>query len=218
MSQPFRTVPILLETTAILVVNKPAGMAVERLAHGYPSVEDWALRYIKGETRKPYVGIVHRLDRPVSGVLLLSKKRSALKVLNLQFAERSVEKIYHAIVENPPESSSGLLTHWLIKDVKEKRAVTAAEGASGAVRCELKFKVLETVPRGTLLEIRPLQGRYHQIRAQLAAAGMPIVGDARYGAVTPFRRDCIALHAYSLSFRDPFNDKLLTVTAKGFPG
>lgn len=196
-------IPILLETPQLLVLNKPAGLAVERLPHGYPSVEDWALSYLGRLVRKPFVGIAHRLDRPVSGVLLLVKKRAALKDLNRQFAERQVEKVYRAIVEGCPANKSGTLEHWLIKDPEQKRAIVAKRGAAGAAHCELKYKVLEAMAGSALLEIRPLQGKFHQIRAQLSAAGTPIVGDEQYGATLPYRPGAIALQAWSLRFREP---------------
>lgn len=205
---------VLLETPQLLVVNKPAGMAVERQLHGYSSVEDWAWQYVSAATKKPFIGIVHRLDRPVSGVLLLAKKRTALRDLNLQFAERRTEKIYRAIVQQAPPASAGTLENWLARDAEGKQATVVAEGAAGAARCELKYQLLKELPLGFLLEIRPVQGRFHQIRAQLAAAGMPIIGDARYGAEAPYLPDAIALHAHSLRFRDPADGQWRTMTAE----
>lgn len=206
-------IPILLETAQLLVVNKPAGLVVERLPQGYPSVEEWALGYLGALARKPFIGIVHRLDRPVSGVLLLAKKPAALKELNRQFAGRQVEKIYRAIVERPPVAKAGTLTHWLSKDPAAKRAVVSKTGAAGAVLCELKYKVMGEAQGGTQLEIRPMQGKFHQIRAQLAAAGMPILGDEKYGATLPYRPGAIALHAWSLRFRNPADGAWVTVIA-----
>jgi 23S rRNA pseudouridine1911/1915/1917 synthase len=208
------TPAILLETPQLLVVNKPAGMAVERQQHGYPSVEEWAWQYLSAATKKPFVGIVHRLDRPVSGVLLLAKKRAALKDLNLQFAERRTEKIYRAIVQQAPPNAAGTLVHWLARNAEGKQAIVVAEGTVGAARCELKYSVLEEVAQGCLLEIKPIQGRFHQIRAQLAAAGMPIIGDVKYGSAIPFLPEAIALHAHSLRFRDPADGQWRTVTAE----
>lgn len=205
---------ILLETQQLLVVHKPAGMAVERQLHGYPSVEEWAWQYLSASIKKPFIGIVHRLDRPVSGVLLLAKKRAALKDLNLQFAERRTEKIYRAIVQQAPQNAASTLVHWLARNAEGKQAIVVAEGAVGAARCELKYSVLEELAQGFLLEIKPIQGRFHQIRAQLAAAGMPILGDARYGAEASWQPDAIALHAHSLRFRDPADGQWRTVTAE----
>lgn len=185
------------------MVDKPAGVAVERQLHGYPSVEEWAWQYLSQHSRKPFVGIVHRLDRPVSGVLLLAKKPLALKMLNRQFAERQVKKIYQAIVESRPPAASGMWRHWLSKDDTGKKALAWPEPVPGSMECVLRYRHLKDTVQGSLLEIEPLQGRFHQIRVQLAAAGMPILGDTRYGAAKPWQPDAIALRAVLLRFRDP---------------
>jgi 23S rRNA pseudouridine1911/1915/1917 synthase len=210
-------IQVLLETPQFMVIDKPGGLAVEKLAHGYPSVEEWAEQHLSHKTYQPYVGIVHRLDRPVSGVLIIAKRRSALRKLNEQFAAQTVEKVYHAIVENAPEEDEGTLTHYLIKDPLQKKALVVPEQTPGAVRCVLKYRMIRQLPQGALLEIRPLQGKYHQIRVQLAAAGMPIIGDSKYGASVGFQAERIALHAYSIRFQDPVDGKWMKVSAAGFP-
>lgn len=204
---------VLLETPQLLVVNKPAGLAVEFQPHGYPSIEAWAHQHLGRPGKKNFIGIVHRLDRPVSGVLLLAKKPLALKDLNRQFAERTVQKTYLAIVEHKPAASEGKLEHWLEKDVQTKRAVISTKGRPNAARCALNYRTIGETNIGTLLEILPVQGKYHQIRAQLSAAGMPIVGDVRYGAKTPFLPDAIALHASVLRFKNPVDGKELEINA-----
>ncbi len=207
------SIPILLETPQLLVVNKPAGIAVEFQSHGYPSVEAWAHQYLGKHGKKDFVGIVHRLDRPVSGVLLLAKKPMALKLLNQQFATRTVEKTYLAIVEGTAVQESGKLEHWLEKDVVAKRAVVSKKGHPNAARCALSYRKAGETIWGALLEIKPLQGKFHQIRAQLSAAGMPIVGDSLYGAQKSFLTDTIALHASSLRFRNPSDGNILELHA-----
>ena len=204
---------VLFETAQLLVVHKPCGLVVERDPHGYASVEEWAFRYLSGKTRKPpFVGIVHRLDRPVSGVLLIAKKKSALKALNRQFEVRSVEKTYLAVVEKAPEKPQGELKHWIVKDPKNKRAHIVQEGAKDASPAQLTYKLLETRPDGTaLLEVHPLTGKYHQIRVQLAAIGCPIIGDEKYGATRAYHPDCIALQAWKLKFRDPVTEEEIEV-------
>ena len=200
--------PILFETPHLSVINKPNGLLVERDRHGYPSVEEWA------QERWPFVGIVHRLDRPVSGVLLLARKKSALKDLNRQFEARTVGKTYLAIVENPLPHLEGILEHWLVKDQKGKRSMVAEPGAKGAFFCSLGFRTLQALPSGlTLLEIKPHSGKFHQIRVQLAASGCPIAGDEKYGASLPYQPDGIALHAWQLLFNEPPEGKPLLVKA-----
>lgn len=207
------SIAVLLETPQLLVVNKPAGIAVEIQPHGYPSVEAWAHQYLGKKGKKDFVGIVHRLDRPVSGVLLLAKKPMALKLLNQQFATRTVEKTYLAIVEGTVVQESGMLEHWLEKDVVAKRAVVSKKGHPNAARCALSYRKAGETILGTLLEIKPLQGKFHQIRAQLSAAGMPIVGDSLYGAQKSFLTGAIALHASSLRFRNPSDGNMLELHA-----
>lgn len=205
-------ISILYESKWVLAVNKPAGVVVEHARH-YPSVEDWAVAYVGRQERKPYIGIVHRLDRPVSGVLLLAKRKAALKDLNAQFRERRVEKIYLATVENAPPKSSDTITHWLQKDQREKRAITFAEPQSDATACRLYYKFIGQNKEGFVLEVHPHSGKFHQIRAQLAAIGCPIIGDEKYGATLSYETETIALHAWKLRFNDPLTGTSTTVIA-----
>ena len=206
----YMEIPLLYESPEFLAISKPNGLVVERDPHGYPSVEEWAGKLW------PFVGIVHRLDRPVSGVLLLAKKKSALRNLNRQFEAKTVVKIYLAIAEHTPSSPEGILEHWLIKDQKGKKALVAEPSAQGAFLCKLNYRVLQTLPNGlSLLEIRPQTGKFHQIRAQLSAAGCPIVGDEKYGAVLPYLANGIALHAWQLHFADPATGESLQLKAPG---
>ncbi len=205
-------IPILYESKWVLAVNKPAGLLVERSPH-YPSVEDWAATYVGTQERKPYIGIVHRLDRPVSGVLLLAKRKAALKDLNVQFREKRVEKSYLAIVENAPSKPSDIITHWLQKDQREKRAIAFAKPQNDASECRLRYQLLEQHAQGFVLEVHPHSGKFHQIRAQLAAIGCPIVGDAKYGGSLPYQPEAIALHAWKLRFVEPMTGEMVTVVA-----
>lgn len=201
--------PVLLfETPQFAALNKPSGLVVERDPHGYPSVEEWAAG------RWPFAGIVHRLDRPVSGLLVIAKKRSALKNLNRQFEARTVEKVYLAIVEYPPPSPSGTLEHWIAKDQKNKRAVVMPADAPGAFPARLDYRVLGAGADGlSLLEVRPHSGKFHQIRVQLSAMGCPIAGDEKYGATRPYLPDGIALHAWKLQLEDPASGEPLGLEA-----
>jgi 23S rRNA pseudouridine1911/1915/1917 synthase len=205
---------IIIETPHWLTVNKPAGMIVERNPWE-ASVESVVLEYLhtQSNAKNPFLGIVHRLDRVTSGVLLMAKKRSALKELNRQFAERQVKKTYLAMVEKAPPAATGELIHWLVKDQLNKRALIFETPGENAVECRLVYRLLESVEKGRLLEIEPQTGKFHQIRAQLAAIGCPIVGDEKYGAAKPYRPKAIALHAWKLQFLDPVSRERVEVVA-----
>lgn len=196
-------VPSIIDQSAeLLVIDKPAGMNVERWP-GFPSVEDWAWQYLSASRKHPFVGIIHRLDRPVSGLLLVATTKRCLAAYNALFREKHVQKQYLALTAALPEGE-GLLEHWLRKDQLLKRAVivkSAAEARrSGASLVRLQYELVEQLEAGYLLKISPEGGKYHQIRAQLAAVGAPILGDHLYGSQRPFLPDTIALHASQLMF------------------
>lgn len=200
---------VLFEDNSILVVEKPAGLMVEKDKFGNPSVEGSveSLFTQKRVSQNTIIGIVHRLDRPVSGVLLIAKKKSVLKILNEQFETGAVDKIYYALTENRPEKDEAHLQHFLKKDLKEKKAVISKNKKNNSVKCELIYKLIRTEKKYFLLEVHPLTGKYHQIRAQLAFVGCPIVGDEKYGSTKHFLADAICLHAYSIEFMHPVEKK-----------
>ncbi len=205
-------IPILYESKWILAINKPPGLLTERSPY-FASVEDWTAHYLQKNTPKPFVGIVHRLDRVVSGALVLAKRKAALKALHEQFRERRVEKIYWALVENAPVAAAGTLQHWLRPDPKHKKAVLSEANHQEAALCHLDYKMVRRTERGALLEIRLHTGKFHQIRAQLAAIECPIVGDAKYGATSVWQPDSIALHAARLQFTDPCTQQTVRIEA-----
>jgi 23S rRNA pseudouridine1911/1915/1917 synthase len=205
--------PVIKETKHWLAVNKPAGLNVEQL-WDYPSVETQVKNYLKGgHLREPYLGIVHRIDRPVSGVLLLAKKKSALRHLNQQFAERKVQKVYWAICSGVPPKQEGTLVHYLLKDQKNKRAEAFTEPRKGAILGKLEYRVVKNNGDWSQLEIRPLSGKFHQIRVQLASIGCPLLGDEKYGGPIGDQPNEIALHARELSFVDPLSEQKETIIA-----
>ncbi len=209
---------VIAETKHWIAVNKQAGVNVEQL-WDYPSVEKQVSDYLQEQgIRQPYVGIVHRLDRPVSGVLLLAKKKSTLKALNEQFRERQVHKIYWAVVEGQPEQTTGVLQHFLVKDQRLKRAFAYEKMRKGAVDARLSFQLLRKESQTSLLHIEPHSGKFHQIRVQLSTAGYPIVGDEKYGARMTARKSSILLHARALSFIDPQTGEKQVITASLPPG
>lgn len=195
---------VLEETPHWLVINKPAGLNVEVL-WDYPSVEKQVQEYLKQNSRRqdPYLGIVHRLDRPVSGALVLAKKKSSLRFLNQQFAERRVQKIYWAVCSGRPPATSGTLEHHLVKDQQQKRSFAFTEARKGSSPAKLSYRVIHSQDDQTWMEVRLHTGKYHQIRVQMAAIDCPIVGDQKYGSTLIDEKDCIALHARRLRFADP---------------
>lgn len=206
---------ILFESNQFLLLNKEPGLNVEQL-HDYPSVEARVDQYLQQKgIRKPYVGIVHRLDRPVSGVLLVAKKKQTLKQLNEQFRNRRVQKTYFAIVEGAVPQPSDQLMHYLRRRPDRRTAEIVDKGFSGSVACRLQYRLLhyDTKRNYSLLEVQPFQGRFHQIRVQLAALGTPIVGDTTYGAKSVGKSPLIALHAYRLTFTNPHTEERQTQVA-----
>lgn len=211
MQQP----QVIFEDYYLLVLNKPYGLQTEVDNFGNPSVELWAHQHIQQQHPKKksvFVGIVHRLDRPVAGIVLIAKTKTALANLNKQFEERSVKKTYEAAVEKKPDKELDTLTHFLKKDVKLKKAIISERPKKDFVKCSLTYH-LEKVNKNksALLEIELHTGRYHQIRAQLAFIGCPIVGDVLYGAKTKSDENKIELAATTLSFIHPFSGKEMKV-------
>lgn len=205
---------IIAEGDRWVAINKPGGIGVEKHFE-HDTVEKRALEQFKrpGATKLPFVGIVHRLDRPVSGVLLLAQNKSTLVALNELFAERKMTKVYHALVSSPPPAKEGRLRHFLLKDKFGRKAIAANRPLPGAKEAILEYKLLEEINGRYLLEVRPESGKFHQIRVQLAQMGCPIIGDGVYGSMFPFFADCIALHAKALSFVPPGASVSLTVEA-----
>lgn len=182
-TDPAALLDILLEDGPLLAVNKPAGVLIEA-PPGIDSVVARVKAYLKdreGKTGNVYLGVPHRLDRPVTGVVLFAKNSKAAARLAAQFRDRLVKKTYWAIVEGRPDPPAGTLIDWLAKAPNEARAL-ALEGPRGDAReAILHYRTVGGTPLGTALEIDLGTGRFHQIRAQLAHHGWPIVGDGFYG-------------------------------------
>ena len=222
-------IDILYEDGPILAVNKPAGLLTLGAKAGVPTLERQAKQFLKEKYNKPgnvYLGIPHRLDRPVSGVVVFARNSKAAARLAEQFRERQVRKIYWALVEGTPDSAEGELVNWLLKSPDQAHVEVVSADAPGAREARLRYRTLQAVAgegqgTRTLLEIEPLTGRTHQIRVQLAARGWPIVGDVQYGATTLLtetraadpRDEPIALHARSLTILHPVRYDSPTITA-----
>jgi 23S rRNA pseudouridine1911/1915/1917 synthase len=195
-------VPVLWQDEHLLVIDKPAGVPAQPDTTGDPDV----LTLLAGQLGVPPLSPVHRLDRPVSGAMVVALRPEAKRALDAAFRERRVEKWYWAIVEDKAGRELGErleLHHLLQHDTRRKRAVVVPAAATDDRAAVLRIVVLARGEHYTLLEVRPLGGAFHQIRAQLAAAGMPIKGDVKYGARRGEPDRSIALHARGLRFTHP---------------
>ena len=218
---------ILFEDNHCLAVAKPAPMLTQGVPPGIPTLEAMAKDYLRAKYHKAgnvYLGIPHRLDRPVSGVVVFARNTKAARRLAEQFHDRTVRKVYWALVETnaagelPPVE--GVWEDLLLKVKEESRTEVVTADTLGARQAVLRFRRLEERVDGALLEIEPETGRMHQIRVQAAARGWPVRGDEQYGARQPFgpsadlpRDRIIALHARSLTFLHPIRYEPMTVTA-----
>ncbi len=207
---------ILYEDNHLLVVNKPAGLLVQGDHTGDAPLVELGKAYIKEKYSKPgdvFLGVVHRLDRPVSGVVVLAHTSKALTRLNALFQTREVEKTYWALVGQAPPTDAETLTHWLTKDPKRNKAKARTEAGGDGKQAELSYRLLLQSQDSFLLEVKPLTGRPHQIRVQLAAIGCPIRGDLKYGFAKPNSDASISLHARTLAFVHPVKKTPLKLVA-----
>lgn len=191
---------VIHENNDYIVVNKAAGLISEKSPYEAVTVETQVFNHLLKQKRKPYIGIIHRLDRVTSGVLILAKKKSILVDFNNLFSSRKVQKTYLAIVKNKPSKNKGNLVDFLVKNTKEKRAEIVQIKSKDSLNCMLSYQVMGKNDFGYLLEIKPKTGRFHQIRAQLANIGLPIIGDAKYGSDQEYLPLSICLHAWKLTY------------------
>lgn len=194
-----------------LAINKPAGMLVEDNPWEANNLEKLLREHLAKTSKKPFVGIVHRLDRVTSGIILIATKKQALKALNEQFRLKTIKKMYRARVQGIPKPAEGTLRHWLETDRRQKKALVFDTRRSTAKEAVLNYHSIATHNGQTLLEIELLTGRFHQIRAQLAAIGHPIAGDSKYGAALVFESPGIALQAFELHFTDPATGEAVSI-------
>ena len=211
---------ILHEDNHCLAISKPAGLLSQGDSTGDPCVVDLVSDYLRVTYAKPgnvYVGLVHRLDRPTSGVVLVARTSKGAARLSEQFRDGLVQKTYLAVVEGAWTRESGEWEDWLLKDERTNVVSTAEPGRPGAQRANLAYRVLERGAGLITFELRPTTGRGHQLRVQLASRGLPIVGDLKYGATSKLialdGRPRIALHARELRFKHPTRPEHLTIEA-----
>lgn len=211
---------VLYEDNHCLAVDKPAGLLSQGDASADCSLVDLAALYIKARYQKPgkvYLGLLHRLDRPTSGVVLLARTSKAASRLSAQFRQGTVSKLYWAIVEGSPRERAGEWVDLLEKDARANRSEIVEHETASSKEARVAFRVLEQSRRFTQLELSPATGRSHQLRVQLAQRGLPIVGDRKYGATSRLKaldgQARIALHARQLTFAHPTRNEAITIVA-----
>ncbi len=208
---------VLYEDNHLIAVNKPNGSLVHSDKTGDRTLADEVKLYIKRKYNKPgevFLGVIHRLDRPVSGVVLFARTSKALERMNLAFRERKVDKLYHAIVKGAPQLS-GKFVDFLKKNTATNKAyVVKKEHVAGIKKSEMTYKVVRKMSDYHILEVIPLTGRPHQIRIQLSNAKLPILGDLKYGGYKPSDARMICLHCLSLSFIHPTLKEPIHIEAK----
>jgi 23S rRNA pseudouridine1911/1915/1917 synthase len=221
MSEPL---DVLYEDNHCLAVAKPAPLLTQGVPPGVPTLEGRVKAYLKEKYHKAgnvYLGVPHRLDRPVSGVVLFARSTKAARRLAEQFREHQVRKVYWAVVDGDVLPDEGTWEDWLRKRAEEARSERVNPDEPMARHAILAYRRFRGGPGWTLLEIEPRTGRMHQIRVQAAARGWPVRGDEWYGSRQPFgpraelpRDRVIALHARSLTFLHPIRFEPITVTAR----
>ncbi len=207
---------IIYEDNHLIVVNKLCGDLVQPDPSGTSALEDQLKAYIKVRDNKPgdvFLGVVHRIDRPVSGVVLFAKTSKALVRMNEQIRKKEVSKRYWALVEQTPAEESAELVHHISRDTKQNKSRATLTPRPTSKEARLKYKVLGASKNYTLVEVELITGRHHQIRAQLSAIGSPIKGDLKYGARRSNPDGGISLHSRTMSFTHPVTKEQCTITA-----
>ncbi len=207
---------VLYDDNHIIIVNKRPGDIVQGDKTGDKPLSEVVKEYIAEKYNKPgavYLGVVHRLDRPTSGIVVFARTSKALPRLNTMFAEKEVQKTYWAVVKNKPLLESDTLTHWLKRNPKQNKSYANINEVPDSKKAILDYKMIKKLDRYYLLEIDLHTGRHHQIRSQLSSIGSFIKGDLKYGANRSNKDGSIHLHARKLNFIHPVKKEPLTIIA-----
>ena len=207
---------VLYEDNHIIIVNKESGEIVQGDKTGDVPLSDIVKQYIKEAHAKPgavFLGVVHRLDRPVSGVVVFAKTSKALTRLNNMFRDGEIHKTYWALCSNRPEKIEGELDNWLVRNEKQNKSYVYDKEKPNAKRARLHYEVIGATERYTLIEVHLMTGRHHQIRSQLAHIGCPIKGDLKYGAKRSNPDGSISLLARRVEFIHPVSKEKIIVEA-----
>ena len=207
---------ILYEDNHIIVVSKTSGEIVQGDKTGDKTLCDSVKEYIKEKYAKPgnvFLGIAHRLDRPVSGIVIFAKTSKALSRLNNMFRDGEVHKLYWAITQNMPHKEEDTLTHWIVRNEKQNKSYAYDREKPGSKKAMLHYKVISSTDNYTLLAVNLMTGRHHQIRCQLSAIGCPIKGDLKYGSRRSNNDGSISLHARKVEFVHPVSKQPMCIEA-----
>ena len=207
---------VLYEDNHIIIVSKRSGEIVQGDKTGDVPLSETVKQYIKDKYAKPgnvFIGVVHRLDRPVAGIVVFAKTSKALSRLNSMFRDGEVHKTYWAITKNCPQQTEGTLTDWLVRNEKQNKSYAYDHEVPNSKKAVLKYDIIGKSERYTLIEVQLMTGRHHQIRCQLARIGCPIKGDLKYGAPRSNTDGSISLLARGVEFVHPVSKKIISVTA-----
>lgn len=210
---------VIYEDNHLIAVNKPAGVLVQGDKTGDQPLSDWVKAYIKNRYKKPgdvFLGVIHRIDRPVSGVVIFARTSKALTRMNELFKNQEVKKTYMAVIAQRPDELEGRLVHYLTKNTTRNIARAFDQPSNrnkDAKRAELTYEIAGQIGEHRMLKIHPLTGRPHQIRVQLAKMGWPIRGDVKYGFSTANEDGSISLHCQSLQFIHPVTKEPIFIKA-----
>lgn len=205
---------VVYEDNHIIIVSKESGEIVQGDKTGDVPLSETVKQYIKDKYQKPgavFLGVTHRLDRPVSGLVVFARTSKALTRLNNMFRNGEVHKTYWAIVQSPPQSQEGTLRHWLVRNERQNKSYAHDHEVPDSKEAVLKYRLMGQLERYWLLEVNLLTGRHHQIRCQLAAMGSPIKGDLKYGARRSNPDGSISLLARRIEFVHPVSKESIVV-------
>jgi 23S rRNA pseudouridine1911/1915/1917 synthase len=209
-----KNLQVLFEDNHIIIVNKRAGDIVQGDKTGDTPLSEIVKSYIKKKYNKPgdvYLGVVHRLDRPTTGIVVFARTSKALSRLNKMFAEQKIIKTYWAIVKQKPNPEKGTLIHWLIKNSKNNKSTAYKTELKDGKKAILHYQVIRSLTRYHLVEINLETGRHHQIRCQLASIGSPVKGDLKYGFDRSNKDASIHLHSRNIEFMHPVSKSMISI-------
>lgn len=212
----YHNLQVLFEDNHLIIINKRTGDIIQGDKTKDTPLVEIVKEYLKIKHDKPgnvYLGVIHRIDRPTSGIVMFAKTSKALSRMNAMLKNQDVNKLYWAITQNKPDNKTGKLIHWLRKNPKNNKSTHFSKETANTKKAVLNYRILKTLDNYYLLEIKMESGRHHQIRCQLQAIGCPIKGDIKYGSKRTNKDGSIDLHARNLQFIHPVTKKEIDITA-----